>query len=139
MKRIVCCLLVVAFSVVAFSCTTMEGVGGAIIGGVVGAGAGALLDRKNPFRGAIYGGALGATAGGLLTEMSTKATREASRKRKPVGYRSKDGKQAVLAEYVGEGQETNCDKIRSRKWENGELISDNIDEVCKGKKITAEY
>lgn len=118
-----------------FGCST----GGAIVGGLTGAAAGALLDKKNPFRGAVYGAALGATAGGLLTEMSKKAAEEAASKRKPVGYRSKDGKQAVLAEYVGEGQATNCDKIRSRKWENGELISDNVEEICKGKKTTADY
>ena len=36
---------------------------GAIIGGVVGAGAGAIIDKKKPVRGAVIGGATGAGVG----------------------------------------------------------------------------
>lgn len=40
---------------------------GAAVGGVVGAGAGALIDKHNRWRGAVIGGALGSVLGGGLT------------------------------------------------------------------------
>jgi hypothetical protein len=39
---------------------------GAILGGVVGAGSGAILDKKNRGAGAVIGGAVGAGAGAIL-------------------------------------------------------------------------
>jgi hypothetical protein len=39
---------------------------GAVIGGVVGAGAGAVIDKKNRAAGAVIGGALGAGAGAII-------------------------------------------------------------------------
>jgi phage tail tape-measure protein len=39
---------------------------GALVGGVSGAGLGALIDRRNPGVGALIGGAAGAITGGLI-------------------------------------------------------------------------
>jgi hypothetical protein len=39
---------------------------GAVIGGVVGAGAGAVLDKKNRGAGAVIGGVVGAGAGAII-------------------------------------------------------------------------
>ena len=56
-------------------CTTERAYQGAAIGGAVGAGAGALIDKDNAWRGAAIGAALGGVLGGGVTEISTRAAR----------------------------------------------------------------
>jgi hypothetical protein len=115
---------------------TYEGAGaGAVIGGV----AGALLDRHNPWRGGIIGGVIGAFAGGTFVELSARASREAALAQKPVEYRTEDGRGVYRADPMGYDERTRCSKIHERAWENGQLVKDQIKEVCEGTRYERRY
>lgn len=144
MKKIMTLLSLAMLIVMMNSCATMqpttshtyEGAGvGAVIGGV----AGALLDRHNPWRGGVIGGVLGAVAGGTLTEISTRASREAVEERRPVEYRTEDGRGVYRADPMEYNASTRCSKVHERVWEDGRLIKDQIKEVCEGTKTERRY
>jgi len=46
---------------------------------------------------------------------------------------------AVEAIPVQRSQGTNCCKVTKRHWDNGQLISATIEEICEGKKRTRCY
>jgi len=112
---------------------------GAGVGSAVGGVAGALLDKKNPWRGGVIGAALGAIFGATISDISAQASREAAQYRKPVEYRTTDGRGVYRAEPVGYDARTKCHKIRERVWEDGQLIKDQIKEVCEGEKTEYRY
>lgn len=112
---------------------------GAAWGGALGAAAGALIDQNNSWRGAMIGGALGAALGGITTEMSARAAREAAMTGRPVAYQSTDGWQRVEAHPVDYNTSTRCHKVRERIWQDGQLVKDEIREVCEGEKTTNTY
>ncbi len=115
---------------------TYQGAGaGALVGGV----AGALLDRHNPWRGGIIGGALGSVAGATLTEISARAGREAALNNQPVEYRTEDGRGAYQAEPRGYNPSNRCSKIHERIWQDGQLVKDQIKEVCEGTTYERRY
>lgn len=122
------------------SCATSERTyQGAAAGGAVGAAAGALIDKSNRWRGALIGGALGAALGGTVTEISTRAAREAAQTGKPVAYESTDGWQRVEATPVAYNAQTKCHKIQEKVWQDGKLVKDEIKEVCEGQKQDRTY
>jgi hypothetical protein len=104
---------------------------GAAVGGGLGAAAGILIDRDNRWRGALIGGLLGAAIGGTITEISQRAAREAAYEGRPVVYQSNDGFQRVEATPVAYNEQTNCHKVRERVWQDGELVKDEVREVCE--------
>ena len=112
---------------------------GAAVGGAFGAAAGAMIDRNNPWRGAVIGGLLGAALGGTLTEISARAAREAAQTGKPVAYQRQNGWERVEAYPVDYNAQTKCHKVRERIWKDGELIKDEITEICEGEKIENRY
>lgn len=115
---------------------TYTGAGaGALVGGV----AGALLDRHNPWRGGLIGGALGLVAGATLTEISARAAREAAVHNEPVEYRTEDGRGIYRAEPRSYNSSTRCSKIHERVWQDGQLVKDDIKEVCEGTKYERRY
>ncbi len=115
---------------------TYEGAGaGALIGGI----AGALLDSHNPWRGGIIGGALGLVAGATITELSARAAREASMSNRPVEYRTEDGRGIYRAEPQGYNQGTRCSKIHERVWQDGQLVKNQVREVCEGTRYESGY
>ncbi|MBI2461057.1 MAG: glycine zipper 2TM domain-containing protein [Candidatus Rokubacteria bacterium] len=103
---------------------------GATAGGVLGAVAGALIDKKNRWRGAVIGGALGAVFGGTVTEISARASREAAQQNRPVSYQTTDGFQRVEAEPVGTTPR-GCRQVRERIYQEGQLVRDEVREVCQ--------
>ena len=104
------CILLVS------SCaTSQQTYQGAAGGGALGAAAGALIDKDNSWRGAVIGGALGATLGATLTEISTRAAREAAQADRPVIYQSNDGWQRVEASPVEYNARTKCHKVREKE------------------------
>jgi len=103
---------------------------GATAGGVLGAVAGALIDKNNRWRGAVIGGALGAIFGGTVTEISARASREAAQQNRPVSYQTTDGFQRVEAEPVGTGA-SGCRQVRERIYQEGRLIRDEVREICQ--------
>lgn len=130
-KKGLAILLVTVLSVTLLSaCTSDRAYQGAGLGGAVGAIAGALIDRNNAWRGAVIGGALGATLGGGVTEISTRASREAAQEGKPVAYQSADGFQRVEAHPLGKGSRPNCRMVREQIYQDGKLVRDEMREVC---------
>lgn len=105
---------------------TYEGAGA---GALVGAGAGALIDKNNRWRGAVLGGALGAVLGGTLTEISSRAAREAAAQNRPVAYQTTDGWQRVEVQPRGAGP-SGCRQVEERVYQNGQLVQERLREVC---------
>jgi hypothetical protein len=90
----------------------------------------ALIDKNSSWRGAVIGGALGETVEGSVTEISTRAAREAAKGNKPVAYQSNDGFQRVEAHPTEEGSTPKCRKIREQIYQEGKLVRDEVREVC---------
>jgi len=112
---------------------------GASTGGAFGAAAGAMIDVNNPWRGAVIGGLLGAALGGTLTEISVRAAREAAHTGRPVAYQRQNGWERVEAYPVGYNPQTKCHKVQERIWKDGELVKDQITEVCTGERTEYRY
>jgi hypothetical protein len=117
---------------------------GAGAGGAVGGIAGALIDKKNPWRGGVIGAALGATLGATLTEISMQGSKEAAETGRPVEYRSSNNRQIYRAEPVSQAYSpddgiTKCRKVRESVYENGQKTKDIVKEVCTGTKTEQGY
>ncbi len=112
---------------------------GATTGAALGSVAGLLIDEDNRWRGAVIGGLIGAALGGTITEISQRASREAAAEGRPVAYESKDGFQRVEATPVAYNSNTNCHKVRERVWQDGELVKDEVKEVCDSEKSEPVY
>ena len=138
MKKIVSLILVLSLLSLTVACTQYHAQG-AGAGGVVGGIAGALLDRKNPWRGGVVGAALGALAGATLTDVSMRASQEAAATGKPVQYVTEDGRGVYRAEPVGYNVQTKCHKVHEIVTENGKVVKDKIKEVCEGEKTEQRY
>jgi hypothetical protein len=109
--------------------TTPRTYQGAGAGAAVGAGAGALIDKNNRWRGAVIGGALGAVLGGTVTEISSRAAREAAAEGRPVTYQSQDGWQRVEAHPQGRTA-SGCRQVQERVYQDGKLVREQMREVC---------
>jgi len=112
---------------------------GAATGAALGSVAGLLIDKDNRWRGAVIGGLIGAALGGTITEVSQRASREAAAEGRPVAYESNDGFQRVEATPVAYNSNTNCHKVRERIWQDGELVKDEVKEVCNSDKSEPVY
>jgi hypothetical protein len=141
-KNVICVVALTLCIALLSSCATptqSRTYEGATAGGALGAIAGAMIDRHNSWRGAVIGGALGAALGGITTEISSRAAREATQTRQPVAYQSTDGWQKVQAEPVAYNAQTNCHKVREKIWQDGQLVKDEVREVCEGEKTEQTY
>ncbi len=136
-------LVLMAFVLLTVSSCATYHYEGAAAGGAIGGIAGALLDRKNPWRGGVIGAALGAVAGATLTDISVRGSREAATAGRPVEYRTEDGRGVYRAEPVGDyyrpDEHTKCRKVRERVWENDRLVKDTVKEVCESEKYERRY
>ncbi len=138
MKKLVSLLLVLSLLAMLAGCTQYHAQGagaGAVLGGV----AGALLDRKNPWRGGVIGAALGGAAGATFADVSVRASQEAASTGKPVAYMTEDGRGVYRADPIDYNAQTKCHKVQERVWEDGRLIKDQIKEVCEGEKYEKRY
>lgn len=132
--------LVMLFVFFALSSCATHQYEGAGVGGAVGGVAGAMLDSRNPWRGGIIGAALGAIFGATVSDISTKAAREAAYTGKPVEYRTENGRGVYRAEPVsGADERTKCKKVRERIWEDDRMVKDTVKEVCEGEKYERRY
>ncbi len=137
---------IVAFTLVAFfaltlGCATTERTyQGAAVGGASGASIGALIDRHNRWRGAVLGAAIGSVVGGTLTEISSRASREAAAENRTVVYRNPaQGTVVETSPLPQNNASTHCHKVRRRIWKNGALIKDTVEEVCESDKTVGSY
>ena len=112
---------------------------GAAIGAGMGAVAGQAIGRNTEatLLGAGIGTLLGAIIGNAA-DQSHEAAREAAMTNKRVVYYDDQGG-AVEAIPGPVDQHTECRKVTKRIWENGELVSEKIEEVCEGEKFSRDY
>ncbi|SDC88842.1 Glycine zipper 2TM domain-containing protein [Desulfurella multipotens] len=112
---------------------TQQGYQGAGAGALLGAVAGALLSPDNRWKGGAIGAAIGAVAGYTLSQIQTQSAQQAAQYNQPVRYETttNDGTQGVVqAEPIGYNPQTGCKKVRIKTWQNGQLISNIVKEVC---------
>ena len=112
-------------------------------GAAIGAGAGALIgqaiggDAEGTLQGAVIGTLIGAISGNAV-DQEHQAVRDAARTNKRVVYVDKGG-HAIEAIPAQNDQQTNCRKVTKRQWNNGHMISETVEEICEGEKITQNY
>jgi uncharacterized protein YcfJ len=143
-KNIALPVLLIATSIL-FSCATApppqryNTQRGAAIGAGVGALAGQAIGRNTEATliGAGVGTLLGAIFGNAA-DQSHAAAREAAMINKRVVYYDDHGS-ALEAVPGPMNQHTNCRKVTKRLWEQGRLISEQVEEVCEGEKFTGDY
>ena len=112
-------------------------------GAALGGGLGALLgqaigrDSEATLLGAGIGTVVGALAGNAR-DQEYQAARDAAAINKRVIYVDKQGR-AVEAIPVQGSQQTNCRKVTKRQWDNGQMVSETIEEICEGEKTSRAY
>ncbi len=112
-------------------------------GAVIGAGLGALLgqaigrDTGGTLLGAGIGTVVGAIAGNAV-DQDYQAGRDAAMLNKRVVYVDNQGR-AVEAIPMQGSQQTNCRKVTKRQWDNGQMISETVEEICEGEKTMMNY
>jgi hypothetical protein len=142
-SAVVVSLLSLTFILTGYNGCTRAHYEGATIGGAVGGIAGAIIDKRNPWRGGIIGAAIGAIAGATIADISLHGSREVVRTGRPVEYRTEDGRGIYRAEpysevYSPDGH-TTCRKVHERVWEDGQLVKDSIREVCESIRHERRY
>jgi hypothetical protein len=103
------------------------------VGAAVGAGTGALIGQaiggntESTLIGLAAGTILGALVGNAV-DQDYQAARDAAQYGKPVILYDRNGR-AVEA-VPEETSDPNCQKVRKRIWENGELVKETVEEIC---------
>ncbi len=139
----VCSVLSLAVFLTGYNGCTRAHYEGATIGGAVGGIAGAIIDKRNPWRGGIIGATIGAIAGATIADISLHGSREVVRTGRPVEYHTEDGRGVYRAEPYSEAYSpdghTTCRKVHERVWEDGRLAKDSIREVCESVRHERRY
>jgi uncharacterized protein YcfJ len=112
---------------------------GAAIGAGVGALAGQMIGRntKSTLIGAGVGTLLGAIVGNAVDQERQAAVEAAAMDKRIVYYDNRD--RAIEAIPGPEDQHTKCRKVTMREWDRGNLVSEKVEEVCEGEKVTKYY
>ena len=113
---------------------------GAAIGAGVGALAGQLVGRntKSTLIGAGVGTLVGALVGNAVDQERQIAKEAAATNRRIVYYDEKQD-HAIEAIPGPEDQQTKCRKVTKREWDKGYLVSERVEEICEGEKISRKY
>jgi uncharacterized protein YcfJ len=143
MKKTISLFMVVVFTVAMLGCATHNSnqQSGMVYGAAGGAAVGALIGGD--WLGALIGAGAGLVLGGVIgsaidQETERKAKIEAARSNERVVYYTEDRNQAVESTPMASTR-TNCTKVRTKIIDNGKVIKDVIEEVCKGSKSTNTY
>jgi len=144
MKKITLGILLVSIIFLSVSCATVpQDRYNTQKGAAIGAGIGALLgqaigrDTEGTLLGAGIGTVIGSIAGNAV-DQDYQAARDANTLNKRVVYMDNQGR-AVEAIPMQKNQQTNCRKITKRHWDNGQMISETIEEICEGEKSSKDY
>ena len=144
MKTNILCVIILSVMLLSVSCATIpEDRYNTQKGAAIGAGIGALLgqaigrDTEGTLLGAGIGTVVGAIAGNAV-DQDYQAARDAAMLNKRVVYVDDQGR-AVEAIPMQSSQQTNCRKITKRQWDNGQLISETVEEICEGEKKSKDY
>ena len=112
------------------------------VGAAVGAGTGALIGQAigGNAQGTLIGLAAGTILGALVgnaVDQDYQAARDAAEYGKPVIYYDRAGH---AVEAIPEGtNDPNCQKVRKRIWENGELVKETVEAICASPAPAARY
>ena len=144
MKKIAMSILLVSIIFLSVSCATVpQDRYNTQKGAAIGAGIGALLgqaigrDTEGTLLGAGIGTVIGSIAGNAV-DQDYQAARDAATLNKRVVYLDNQGR-AVEAIPMQSDQQTNCRKITKRHWDNGQMMSETIEEICEGEKSSRDY
>jgi uncharacterized protein YcfJ len=144
MKKYLLSILLISVMALSVSCATIpEDRYNTQKGAAIGAGIGALLgqaiggDTEGTLLGAGIGTVIGAIAGNAV-DQDYQAARDAAALNKRVVYVDDQGR-AVEAIPIQGSQQTNCRKVTTRHWDNGQLISETVEEICEGEKTSKDY
>ena len=144
MKRNIMIILLLSLMFLSVSCaTTQPDRYNTQRGAAIGAGIGALMgqaigrDAEATWLGAGIGTLVGAIAGNAI-DQEHQAARDAAMTNKRIVYVDRDGR-AVEAIPFQNDQQTNCRKVTKRQWDNGQMISETVEEICEGEKTTRDY
>ena len=112
---------------------------GAAIGAGFGALAGQMIGKntKGTLIGASVGTLLGAIVGNAVDQEHQAAVEAAAMDKRIVYYDNKD--RAIEAIPGPEDQHTKCRKVTMREWDKGNLVSEKVEEVCEGEKVSRYY
>ena len=129
MKKIIIILIIGAFLTVTFGCATHTQRGAGI-----GAGAGTIASVIAGKKGStaallIMGGAL---LGGAIGSVMDEQARQAS-------MQSQNYNKTVMVVEEEPSSKTDCTKVTKRRWKNGKMIGETIEEICEGRKSSTIY
>lgn len=111
---------------------------GAVIGGAIGAGMGQAIGQNT--RSTLIGAAVGTGMGALIgnaEDQRAQAEREAYAGR-AVHYQNEQGGTTELIPITND-QRTECRKVVRREWKDGKMVSETVEEICEGRKVTDSY
>ncbi len=113
---------------------------GAAIGAGFGALTGQLIGRntKSTLIGAGVGTVVGAIVGNAVDQQRQIAREAAVTNRRIVYYDEKQD-HAIEAIPGPEDQQTKCRKVTRREWDKGYLVSERVEEICEGEKVSRVY
>jgi uncharacterized protein YcfJ len=113
---------------------------GAAIGAGFGALAGQLVGRntKSTLIGAGVGTLVGAIVGNAV-DQERQIAREAALTNRRVVYYDHEQDHAIEAIPGPEDQHTKCRKVTKREWDKGYLVSERVEEICEGEKVSSNY
>ena len=142
MKKTIALLVLTIFLISTLGCATGSNQqSGAVAGAAGGAAIGGLIGGD--WLGALIGAGIGLVVGGAIgtaidAETAKSAKIEAARTNERVIYYTDDRNQAVESTPM-ESASTDCTKVRTKIYEQGRVISDVTEEVCRGKRTTRTY
>jgi uncharacterized protein YcfJ len=113
---------------------------GAAIGAGVGALAGHLIGRDT--KGTLIGAGVGTLVGAIVgnaVDQEHQIAREAAMQNKRIVYYDPEEDHAIEAIPGPQDQQTKCRKVTKREWDKGYLVSERVEEVCEGEKISNNY
>jgi len=113
---------------------------GAAIGAGFGALTGQLIGRntKSTLIGAGVGTLVGAIVGNAV-DQERQIAREAAVTNRRIVYYDQEEDHAIEAIPGPEDQHTKCRKVTKREWDKGYLVSERVEEICEGEKLSRQY
>ena len=94
-------------------------------------------NTKGTLIGAGVGTLLGAIVGNAVDQEHQAVVEAAATEKRIVYYDNRD--RAVEAIPGPEDQHTKCRKVTMREWDRGSLVSEKVEEVCEGEKVSRYY
>ena len=114
---------------------------GAGIGGLIGGVIGAMSSQSHTWQGLLIGATIGTLVGAIAgnsVDQQEQAKRDAlNNNSRVVYYDNHNGAVEVVPEPIN--QRTDCRKVTTNIYENGQLVKSKIEEVCTGHKTTQSY